>query len=538
MDSPIPPWGTSDPAQLETLQAFLGGLGDHWVWLARSEGSIETQRVGQYSALVEPQRAASCLDDPSWDVHLGDTGPGFEQRGDGPLVYAASLLDGLEPLVHYRNWHDVRPSAYEVAEEFRLFLNLWEDAGAPGRFLEFDDSGDATEVITVTPDGVRALLSTVRRFQAAKQMVLVLYIDSTVKLTSDDSPATWVAQTAEHNVIYTVGPGTLRGETYSFLSGTRILRPPPADLVTAAWQLNRPRDYERFIIDMTLDGETVEATSDPGQLDNRFGGNPGYPSYLTAVYFRREVLAKYYGDTDRYSIEDGLIRCAGLWVLRIDNDHPDHVMVFLGDLGRDIPYEESRYWRSFNVPPAGRRPSQTLVRRAHAGQFVDPESPDLRIPSAYRAASSAWKERFGCSLYQELHEGDRHIMSRLRRPLTNTWPDVEEQLLLLGRLLVDGLNSDAIRPRSTPLPKTPSPLTLLELRLAELGETDPRGMLDGLRGIYAVRSRAAAHRKSSDFDWSKAFPGRTPKQVGDRVFRDALTALLDLRRVAEQEHNE
>lgn len=535
MDLPIPTWGPLDPSQLETLRAFLGGLGDQWVWLARSEGRIEAQRVGQYSALIQPERAVSCLDDPSWDVHLGETGPGFEQKRGGPLVYASSLLDGLEPLVHYRSWHDVRPSAYEVAEEFRLFLNLWEDAGAPGRFLEFDDSGNATEVITVTHDGVRALLSTVRRFQAAKQMALVLYIDSTVRLASDASVATWVSQTSDHHVIYSVGSGAFRGETYSSLFGKRILRPPPADLVTAPWELNRQRDYERFIIDVTHDGQPLEATSDPEQLDNRFGGNPGFPSYLTEVYFRREVLAKYYGDTERYSVEDGQIRCAGLWILRIDNDHPDHVMVFLGDLGRDIPYEESRYWRSFNVPPTGRRPSETLVRRAHAGQFADPASPDLRIPAAYRAASDAWKAAFGCSLYRDLHDDDRHIMSRLRRPLTDTWPDLEEQLLLLGRLLIDGLNPDAIRPRSTPLPENPTSLTLLGIRLVELGETEPNGILTALRGIYAVRSRAVAHRKASDFDWGKAFAGNTPKQVGEQVFGEALAALVDLKRVADQQ---
>lgn len=58
-------------------------------------------------------------------------------------------------------------------------------------------------------------------------------------------------------------------------------------------------------------------------------------------------------------------------------------MVFLGDLGRDLPSSERDYWRTFNVAPAGRM-SETAFRRSILGQFTDPKSPDLQFKWTYQ----------------------------------------------------------------------------------------------------------------------------------------------------------
>src|SRR2546422_7672542 len=48
------------------------------------------------------------------------------------------------------------------------------------------------------------------------------------------------------------------------------------------------------------DGEPVEHTSNHEKLGNYFGANADAPHYLTPIYFRKEVLGKYYADPDRY----------------------------------------------------------------------------------------------------------------------------------------------------------------------------------------------------------------------------------------------
>jgi hypothetical protein len=83
------------------------------------------------------------------------------------------------------------------------------------------------------------------------------------------------------------------------------------------------------------------------------------------------VLQKYYDNPEKYSVEDGYLRRSGSWGLRMDNDSPDRVVVFLGDLGRDLPKSERDYWRSFNVAPEGSM-SQTGIRRALLERVMDP----------------------------------------------------------------------------------------------------------------------------------------------------------------------
>lgn len=70
------------------------------------------------------------------------------------------------------------------------------------------------------------------------------------------------------------------------------------------------------------------------------------------MYFStKEVLKKYYDKPQKYKVEDNYIRCGNLWGLRIDNNHKDYVIVFLGDLGSHLSQNEQLYWRHFNIPP-------------------------------------------------------------------------------------------------------------------------------------------------------------------------------------------
>ena len=114
-------------------------------------------------------------------------------------------------------------------------------------------------------------------------------------------------------------------------------------------------------------------------------------------------------------------------------------MVFLGDLGRDLPLSEARYWRSFNIAPQD-KVSDTLIRRAFLGQLTDPQSVDLRFARAYATTNSAWETKYGWPLFLELHEGDEHVLAKLHIPLQDTQAEFDEQIGYLAKLLVDSLN--------------------------------------------------------------------------------------------------
>ncbi len=77
----------------------------------------------------------------------------------------------------------------------------------------------------------------------------------------------------------------------------------------------------------------------------------GNENALTPIYFRRGVLSKYFAEPERYEVGDGDLRCSGFWSLRMDNDHPQHVMAWLKDLAQSLPAAEREHWRSYNIAP-------------------------------------------------------------------------------------------------------------------------------------------------------------------------------------------
>jgi hypothetical protein len=161
--------------------------------------------------------------------------------------------------------------------------------------------------------------------------------------------------------------------------------------------------------------------------------------YLTPVWFTRDVLMKYYEDP-KFSIEDGYLRCGSLWRMRIDNNLPDHVVAYLGDLGRDLDTEEQKYWRHFNVTPSGRRPSETNFQRSFRAEFAEPSAPDLLFKLRYGQLDKAWKEKFGWPIFLPPHEADAHVLKRLRVPISDSASEFDRQLLYLVKLLIDSLN--------------------------------------------------------------------------------------------------
>jgi hypothetical protein len=514
-------WRTTDPVQAAVYDAFMDEMQGPWVWLSRSIGEPLGQSVGQYSALLKPEYVETMEPESGWDVFHGDGGPGFVQYyedGKPRTVFERVTTDAGEVLVQDRTWHGVRPGDVELAEEFRLLFNLWEDRRTR-TYYSFDESGNPVKAAVIAAEGVRVLSKLVRRYQAAKQMFLALFLDAT--LWSDDLPRdkhSWDLIETDVILSYYRGEISARDRPFSRLVGKRLLAPPPIE-TCGMWPFESERsDYVEFIIGTTPLGDEISFTSNPGALANYFGANPDSPHYLTSVYFRREVLNKYYADPERFSIEDGYLRCAGLWGLRMDNDQAGHIGVFLGDLGRDIPAEEAQYWRTFNILPPEEGPSETLVRRAFGGQFADPKSPDLRFPRVYRDTNTAWKKAFGQPLFLPLHQDDQHVLGKLHVPVTDGAAEFDEQILYLTKLLVDSLNEESLVATIGKGPADERGLAKLERFLTVLGVDGARALLTPLARVQGLRSRGAAHRKGSSFDISTA--------LGDLGRRDGFEALL------------
>jgi hypothetical protein len=297
------------------------------------------------------------------------------------------------------------------------------------------------------------------------------------------------------------------------------------------------REYLDFIIGEDERGRPVEHTCEPSVLANYFGANPGAPHYVTPVFFRREVLRKYYENGKQYTVEDGGVGCGGLWSLRADTNHADHVVVLLGDLGRDMPISEQRHWRAYNLMPEDRGLSETAARRWLQGDWAAAVLPEHVFKRAYTDMNAAWAAAFGWPLFKDLHTNDAHVLSSLRLPLSNTNDEFDGQVLDLAKLVIDSLNEEQIEATLATRPKKDvKGIAKFEGMLVQLQYGDAARDMNLLRTIQGVRSKGAAHRKGGDYDLSKA--GLDPadlRQSFRLLLERCIQMLTDLKSFAESQ---
>jgi hypothetical protein len=287
--------------------------------------------------------------------------------------------------------------------------------------------------------------------------------------------------------------------SFSRLLGKVIILPPPIK-EAGTWPFQNDEDEAdvEFIIDVDDDGKPITFTSNEDQLSNYFGANPGAPNYLTPVFFRKDVLSKYYADSERYSVSDGYLKCLNLWGVQIDNNHPTHISVFLGDLGRDLPYAERLHWKQFNVPPAGKI-SEVNFRRSFLAEFTDPTTPDLLFRDEYSRLTEEWRTSRHEPLFRPLEKGDEHLLQTVRVPVTNSQSELDEQILTLTKLLVDSLNERAIVQEVGPGPEGEKGIAKFERFLTAKSFAETESAIRFLRELQELRSAGSGHRKGTKY---------------------------------------
>ena len=371
----------------------------------------------------------------------------------------------------------------------------------------FDSNGDEIVAVRYGDNYVEVLTSLLRHFCDVKQMALAVYLESFRYSTKtlamlgleeqrhekkDDRHSISVAVRRAEGIFLENGIescGLLIGAKKYILPG-----PMPDD------EGKERESFQEFIIDEDTEGRPVKHSCDPASLADYFGKNVDAPHYLTPVFFRADVLGKYYQDPSKYSVEDGYLRCGSLWGLRMDNDSPDYVMVFLGDLGNDLFEKERNYWLNFNIPPQGRQMSKTTFRRSFMGKLTDPSRPDLMFKEAYTRFRKEQAEKCGWDLFLPLHGDDEHFFTTLHLPANDNQADFDNQLLALTKVLIDSLNEKEIRKRVRSLETGDKGITKLEKFLSEQGLKGYEKHISFLRALQDLRSRSAAHRKGSQYD--------------------------------------
>ena len=397
-----------------------------------------------YSALIPDNQIEEALSDSDWDLNIGDGIPCEFSSETKYLRYGVE--NGVEPLViHVGGYHPLAPWV-EISEEFRLFHYLYHRDGKTDKYFRIDEGKEEVLVATVKPNHVQIRLREILQWLLLKDMSLSIQFScsersehSIDKLGLDlrgigreaweilhrDELTCW-----RHNYADLRGMGIGDYQTDSKLAVKRLIKPV---------SISQERRYVEFIVNAHGD----EYTCDPDKLGEYPSENSDLAWKLTRVYFRKQVLDKYYNEPSKYTVEDSIVRCSLWGSIKIDNHHPDKVCVFLDELGRHLPYTEQLHWRAYNIPPEG-GVSETFYRRMVLGERANSDQPDILFKQGYEQLRKACDEHLGWQLLKSLDSGDEYRLKRLRVPTVDEESHFKDSILDLANILIERLNEERL----------------------------------------------------------------------------------------------
>ena len=445
------------------------------------------------------------------ETHIGTQAPGFVEYGSGDIKYEKNSSWDIycEHIVNYRDFHGIKPEYVEVVEEFRLLNNLYHDTKS-NKFYAIKDNGDCEEVVKIENNTEAFIkLKYLINYATAKQMVLLLFFDIDQKIsgTLEENQLKRFHDThIEKDLVYSIWGDEMTGSNYvySILMGKKIIMPKSIEKC-GYWPYEEEREYLDFIIGTDEYGENKTFTSNPDKLANYFGANPDAPHYLTPVFFNKEVLQKYLSHSNIYSIEDGYLRCGGLWGLRMDNHHKDYVLVYLGDLGRDLPQEEQQHWKNYNIACDGTI-SDAKFKRDFLGCCADAEISDLKFKADFSYFQKQWYNKFGWYLFLPLNSDDEYNFNKIHIPIVNTQDEFDHLILSLVKTIIDSINEKEIKKLLKDTLDTKSgqelkgSISKLERWFEESNLMEYTTHIEFLRNLQNLRSSGTGHRKGSNYD--------------------------------------
>lgn len=444
-----------------------------------------------YPAIVPISMVKNMLEDTSWEFNKLNRIPSIVtlyENGKGvDIYYPFTTGDRIEQLIINRSFHGVLPDYIEIAEQFRLFHNLFPKTDKNYYILEED--GSSAQAIIMTPNSVCIRRDLLVKYLASKQMALALFFES---IRFSDTKFTELAsseireQITGDSYIYSlyIGPlkSTVLSTSFSMVQGKKIVKPNPFP------EEKKKGNFIDFIVASKVDGTFVTCSCSP--YTNNF---------LRVIYFRKDVLLKYYNNSKKYTVEDGLLRCCGLWQIPIDNHHKEYVTAFLGDLGY-LPEIEQFHWRSYNIPPHGKSISKITYNRSFNCEFLDSDQPVFLFKRAYEFFNKVYQKTNNWSLFCSLHEDDQQCFKGLNIAI-ETIESFETQVDHLNKILVEAINVkeiDKTLVSNNPKSKEGS-ITKLERYLHEIKAIpDYEVHMEFLRELYDLRC-ALRHRKGKKY---------------------------------------
>lgn len=284
--------------------------------------------------------------------------------------------------------------------------------------------------------------------------------------------------------------------------------------------------FEKFIIGLNDKGKEVKFTCDESKLNNRFGKNPEAPNFLTRIFFKKDVLDKYYGKPSKYSVRDGYLfytREDGVneWGMPIDNNAQSCVMVYLGDLSK-LPSDDQKHWKIHNISEGDF--SSVSVARDFKAEPCSPTDAALHFKGKFDSVNESWKKKNGWTIFKPLNAADEHHVKTLRVP-NDEQKDFDEVVLSLNKIIIDSLNVEEMK-KGLHLDENDKTISVLQKYLEQKNKISFPQMVEFLRNLQNLRSSGSAHRKGDNYEKAyKKFDKGSLSKTFEGILIEAITTL-------------
>ncbi|MFC0343811.1 hypothetical protein [Epilithonimonas hispanica] len=472
----------------------------------------------------------------SWSLNITNLRPDYAHYSEkDPEYYRWGIESEYEPIIYQQFYNNIFPTKFEIVEEFLQFFNLYFD-NKNNSYISVDITSEQNEVVKIVrhKDNIEIKVKThfLRQFLFAKKLVLGFQMDyfreSDRTLSEQNLNESMLfdefAQLYNFNICFKDYSSMDRCNSDSRLLAKAILVGYESHNIQTDYERLNSGTCEDFIVDVNNEnGDFIYESCNKSEFEETKYG------YYTSIFFKREVLLKYYNSPNTYTIEDGSLYMKGSWRLYLDNNNYEFVSAYLGDL-KMLPHFEQLYWKSFNIEPQ----SEVDKRRFNIdflSSYYDPEIEDLKFKNEYIRVNKLFLKKFGFNLFSEFDENDVHCFKTLRLPLKNEAAELDVLILNLCKVLIDYLNVKSINTFLTSEQKELRSIEKLEIFLEINNLKNFEKIIAFYKTLQKLRSTGSAHRKNSDYKkflLSLGFENSDEKGIFKALLKDAINILKNI----------
>jgi len=392
------------------------------------------------------------------------------------------------------------PSWLEPIQAFVLYWQAWPRHAGDGNVSWFEEGDDSRpdEIARwrldsfdrgATDGTLEIRRDRLMQFLAAFDYDLAIYYEQNIE--ANQLEGGWRDEGREANRYWRCWATRVHPRVRAVLRAVTLIEGPPYKEVA------EPAEHERleFVIGSDEHGRPVKATCPPQE-------------FLTPVFFREEVLERYYQDPRTFTVEEDRVHGGRQWSLPIARTGRRTVQAWLGDVN-ELPLSVQRHWQSYAVPDEGM--PEWRLRRDFLAQFADApeEGPVADLRRVIAAANEAAQARWGEPLFADIEETHVEAVRTLRVPANASMPAFLEQIRTLALLVVDHLNPRLLDAASAPTDNS-GPLNRLARLVSTLSSEnfeEAKERIGGLYAVQSVRSNVASHRTGPTADRTLARAG-------------------------------